>query len=785
MASPNFRAYVSEADLGKPPVSPWSCFPCRKRKIRCDRRYPCSHCLKGDLDCGFPVSGRTPTRRHDLPSFASRKEKEDDLLGRLRRLEGFVAKFGTELEGEKHGDGVSSREGTRAMNLPNGGLQSGSGARYREKTATDLAHVTHELGTLVINDNKSMYVGNWLWGVICDEVKHIRQAVEDNGIESEPLERRILRAPMQGVPFFWGTTSTIHENLRPLPSQVPYIWETFVENVDPFIKVLHVPTIGRTIKEAKGKFNSMARGMESLMFAISLAAVTSLQEDEVRENFGEDRKTLLARLRLSTEQALSQAGVLNTTDISTVQAFIIYLEIVKQDDGQRASWTLAGLLTRIAAGMGLHRDGSNFPNVSPFDAEIRRRVWYHLCFLDGRVGDCQVFNVGITENLFDTKPPSNLNDADITPDMTSLPASRDGYTDSTLCILRCKMWHFARGFRSSISIEPFSNTSTLIHQLKSLTEIRKSMAKELKQYLKSGESQFYLLIRTTIAVELTRFDHIIHVANNFKSPDGGDEPHKPFALAIASLEHIFRLAEQPATAQWNWYLYSFARWHTMSTILLRLSTSPWGPISEAAWGLAKKAFVHLSEGMSRDPMRQPLPDLMRSVAKHRELQIQTLRADPLWAGKLAKIGSVLPPISQLRDFSDGRETFDTTATEERLSLEIKTATSQSETSCSDSTQSFGGSEGRDMWIDLTPSFPGTDESDAVPQFPQSGRAYNGSVINQDTEQHSELFSGADEYQGLLHDQGPWGQSIGPYVASNHEEIGWLAWDNFPGAEGAP
>ncbi|KAI0862332.1 hypothetical protein F4860DRAFT_502728 [Xylaria cubensis] len=783
MANPNYRAHIDEADSAKLPVSPWSCFPCRRRKIRCDRRYPCSHCLKGDLDCGFPVSGRTPTRRHDLPSFASRKEKQDALLGRLRRLEGLVAELGPELQGDDHENEVPSGKSTRTRNLSIGESQGGPGGKHYK--VADLARVTHELGTLVIDSNESIYIGNWLWGVICDEVKHIRQAVEDNDVEPEPLEKRILKPSIRGVPFFWGSASQIHENLRPLPSQVPYIWETFVENVDPFIKVLHVPTMGRIIKEAKGKFNAMTRGTEALMFAISLAAVTSLQEEEARENFGEDKKTLLAKLRLGTEQALSLAGVLNTTDISTVQAFIIYLGIVNQDDGQRASWTLAGLLTRIAFGMGLHRDGSQFPNVSPFGAEIRRRVWYHLCFLDARVGDCQVFNVGITENLFDTKPPSNLNDADITPDMTALPESKNGYTDLTLCILRCKIWHFARGFRSSIAIEPFANKPTLIHQLKSLVEIRRSMAKELEKYLKPAENQFHLLIRTAISIELTRFDHIIHMANNFKSPDGGDEPQKPFALAIASLEHIFRLAEQSATAQWNWYLFGLIQWHTMSTILVRLSTSPWGPMSEVGWGFAKKAFVHLSEGMSRDPMRQPLPELMRSVAKHRELQIRTMQANPLWAGKLAKFGTMQYPISQLRDFSDGREAFDTTAAEERISLEVRTPINQSEISSSNSIQSFSGSEGRDLWTDLTPSFLGTDESDDVPQVPLSKCIYDDLAMNQDYEQHLELFSFGDAYQGFANDQESWGHSLYSHLASNREETGWLAWDDVPRAEDVP
>ncbi|KAI1153383.1 hypothetical protein F4825DRAFT_266911 [Nemania diffusa] len=782
MANLNIGAHISEDDLANPPVSPWSCFPCRRRKIRCDRRYPCSHCLKSDLICGFPVSGRTPTRRHDLPSFSSRREKQDDLLDRLRRLEGFVAKLGTELEGDNNQDGeASSHEYTPVQNseiMPNNGSRSKFRGKYTHTTVADLAHVTRELGTLVTHDNGSIYIGNWLWGVISDEVKHIRQAVEDNGIESDPLEKRILGPSIQGVPFFWRPASALSEAAQPLPSQVSYIWEIFVENVNPFIQVLHIPSISRAIKEVKGKFSLMARGMEALMFAISFAAVNSLREDEVEENFGEDMQTLLARLRLGTEQALSRAGVINTTDISTVQAFIIYLEVIKQNDGQRATWTLAGILLRIAFGMGLHRDGSHFSNVSSFDAEVRRRVWHHICFLDGQVGDCQVFNVGISENSFDTKPPSNLDDTDIAPGMAALPNPRDGYTDSTFCILRCKIWHFAREFRSSINIEPSSKET--VHRLEMLSEMRKTMAKDLEQYLKPRENQFHLLIQTAIALELSRFDQIIHVASNFKSPRGEDETRKAFALAVASLGHIFQLAEQPSTSQWSWYIYSCIQWHTMSSVLVRLSTSPWGPVSEAAWTLAKKAFAHLSEGTSRDPMRQPLPDLMSAVAKHRQLQIQQLRANPAWAEKLAEVGTIPVPMPPIRNFSDGREVFDTSATEERLLLEISMSRTRSmslETAGSKLARTLSGSDRRDMWIDLTPSFDGTDGTDESFHLPHIESAYG------DLEEHSGSVSAGHEYEGLPQGQDSWGPNIYPHALSDDEGMGWLDWANIIKAGG--
>ncbi|KAI0816557.1 hypothetical protein GGR55DRAFT_241931 [Xylaria sp. FL0064] len=778
MANLNFQSSGSAGDPLTQPVSPWSCFPCRGRKIRCDRRPPCSQCSKGDFDCGFPVSGRTPTRRHDLPSFASKAGKQDDLLNRLRRLEGYVAKLGLELQEANRDSSSVSRDGTQVLSSEisrSGRSHGGIGAKHSR--IAELTSVTEELGTLVIRNNESMYVGNWLWGVICDEVQHIRRVVEDN-IEVDSLEKRILNPCIQGVPFFWQPSSLSSDNLRPLPSQVFYIWEIFVENVDPFIKVLHAPTIGRIIKEAKGKFDLMPRGMEALIFAISLAAVTSLREEEVEENFGEDRQTLLARFRLGTEQTLSRAGVLNTTDISTVQTFIIYQEIVRQNDGQRATWTLAGLLIRIAVGMGLHRDGCNFPNVSAFDPEIRRRVWYHICLLDARVGDCEPSSVGITEKLFDAKQPSNLNDADITPDMAALPALSDGYTDSTLCVLRCRLWLFGRKFRSSISLDTSPDEATTAHRLRMLTEIRKSMAKDLKHYLNPNETRFHLLIQTLIVIELSKFNHIIHVANNFKPLHGENESRKAFALAVISLQHVFGLSEQPSSAQWGWYLCSVVQWHTMSTLLIHLSTSPWGPTAEVAWSLAKKAFAHLSEGMSRDPMRQPLQELMNSVEKHRDAQIQKLRANPAWAERLSRIGILQFPMPAIRDFSDGREAFDTSAIEQRLALEIEASLSQSESfdvAASNLTQSLGGSEKSDMWIDLTASLVGSDD---VFQASQATGAHDSQQANDDLDQHVGLTQIRRGNTDLLNNQEPWDVHI-----AIGNEVDWLAWDNIFRTEG--
>ena len=50
--------------------------------------------------------------------------------------------------------------------------------------------------------------------------------------------------------------------------------------------------------------------------------------------------------------------------------------------GGDLTWVSAGALTRTAMSMGLHRDPNVFPNVTPFFAEMRRRLWLTVLELD-------------------------------------------------------------------------------------------------------------------------------------------------------------------------------------------------------------------------------------------------------------------------------------------------------------------------------------------------------------------------------------------------------------------
>jgi hypothetical protein len=185
-------------------------------------------------------------------------------------------------------------------------------------------------------------------------------------------------------------------------------------------------------------------------------------------------------------------------------------------------------------------------------------------------------------------------------------------------------------------------------------------------------------------------------------------------------------------------------------------------------------------------MRHPLPDLMASVAKHRGRQIQKLQTNSICREKLVRLGAVPVPVPPLRDFSDGREAFDTFAAEEHLCLEIDVSAGQarrSDKTSSSSNQSLSGSERiADVSMDSTPSFIGTEDAYDFLQKLPTVHVSDHAASKADLEQYAEPMSVGPTGKALLPNQASWGHS---HAMSSDEGTAWLSWDRIFGLEGVP
>ena len=95
--------------------------------------------------------------------------------------------------------------------------------------------------------------------------------------------------------------------------------------MNPLLKLFHAPTVQQLILEATGNLDNVSKGIEALMFATYLSAVTSLDDADCETIFGETKPTLWAKYKHGAEHALICADLLKSSDLIILQAFVLFL----------------------------------------------------------------------------------------------------------------------------------------------------------------------------------------------------------------------------------------------------------------------------------------------------------------------------------------------------------------------------------------------------------------------------------------------------------------------------
>lgn len=109
------------------------------------------------------------------------------------------------------------------------------------------------------------------------------------------------------------------------------LWQKYLDNVNPLLKVTHTPTLQGRIVTAATNVAGASPALIALMFSIYCVATLSLRDAECLELFGTNRHVLLTDFQLSCQQALANCGVLKTTDRECLTAFYLYVVSQKVD----------------------------------------------------------------------------------------------------------------------------------------------------------------------------------------------------------------------------------------------------------------------------------------------------------------------------------------------------------------------------------------------------------------------------------------------------------------------
>ena len=99
-------------------------------------------------------------------------------------------------------------------------------------------------------------------------------------------------------------------------------------------------------------------------------------------------------------------------------------EFVLLKDSATDGWLLISMILHLAMRMGYHRDPDHFPLISPFEGEMRRRIWTTILQLDLVLSLEMGLPRSATDTHIDTKQPRNLRDCDFEEDTTEMPPPR-------------------------------------------------------------------------------------------------------------------------------------------------------------------------------------------------------------------------------------------------------------------------------------------------------------------------------------------------------------------------
>ncbi|KAF2754981.1 hypothetical protein EJ05DRAFT_467985 [Pseudovirgaria hyperparasitica] len=574
-----------------PGLNPRSCVTCRKRKVKCDKRNPCGNCTKARIECIFPSPGRAPRK--------ARKPPDAELLERLRKLESVVQNLGAQVDDETSPTQPKVEEDKEGFNLMRK-VADAPGQHQRAdvvksngvSSSADLTvpGLEARFGRLVVTEGKTRYINTSFWANLNSEVEDLKEIFDEATDDEEDYPSPSSNSTSSHQNFIFGFSSSNVDMipLHPLPRMIPKYWSLFKENVDALVKVLHIPTIEPTILDTANGLASLPKGLEALMFTIYYGAATSLSAADCIQQLGEPRDTLLRRYRFGLEQALARAHFLDSQEIIVLQAFVIFLILLRRNDDARIIWTLTGLVVRIAQTIGLHRDGTHF-SLTPFEIEMRRRLWWQVCILDARSSEDHGSDPTISEAQFDTQMPLNVNDADLYPEMRELPESRKGFTEMTFCIIRFEV---ANMFRQIVYVPPgpvkcpsqFANLSIQDKE----TWITNCHTRLEETYLKEVDMTIPLFWVTATVSRLILSKMWLVVYHPFQRLDGGaslpqEVKDKLFITSLESVEYSILLETEERTRKWGWLFKTYVQWHSLAFMLSELCTRTRGEAAKRAW----------------------------------------------------------------------------------------------------------------------------------------------------------------------------------------------------------
>lgn len=259
---------------------------------------------------------------------------------------------------------------------------------------------------------------------------------------------------------------------------------------------------------------------------------------------------------------------------------------------------------RIAQKMGYHRDGELL-NLTPFETEMRRRIWWQILMQDTKLAIVSGLSHSFVQDVFDTKQPQNLNDADLFPDSTEPINPREGPTEMAFMLISNRLAKFMvsentrLGFEAAVLSQGTGTKDSLAANLATLEKYR-VVARELDQDLADIERRYIdtsaggvhsaaLAIRPMIAQKLQEMLIPMKEQSEWGTEIFGPKDHL-FKIVLMNNEHSTDAYERMAEHGFLWFVKLHFQLDVFAVLTGQLCKRPTGSLSDRGWAVVEKTY---------------------------------------------------------------------------------------------------------------------------------------------------------------------------------------------------
>ncbi|KAF7190086.1 hypothetical protein HII31_08417 [Pseudocercospora fuligena] len=401
-----------------------ACDECRRKKIKCDGKQPCTHCTVYSYDCTYDQPSNR--RRNPAPQYV------ENLEHRVHRAETLLHILIPNLDLNDPGIDAAVAQGW-IPGAPGKGNPAAAAPESRpsrpppaptadKRSDTNLESMVRAVAQLDMDET-----GHWDYHGHSSGLSFVRRMREQLGdlmgpdtmatpfVKTRPMSQ-LLDSPRSAAESPLGEMSPVSTDLPPR-DMARQLCMYAVNDAAALLRMVHQPSFWESFESIYSKspdhYNNEDQKFLPLFYsAVALGSLFGKDDESSIDRDGYESAIQQGFTYFKTARQLMD--IADCRDLSSIQAVVFMILFLQSSAKMSQCYAYVGVALRSALRMGLHRAAAG--RFDPIEAESRKRVFWVVRKMDTYVGAMLGLPQTLSDDDIDQEFPTEVDDEYVTKD---------------------------------------------------------------------------------------------------------------------------------------------------------------------------------------------------------------------------------------------------------------------------------------------------------------------------------------------------------------------------------